>query len=188
MSNNNIKNLKRENGLMLIELLISLVLLGLVLSVGYLFLSFGMQSFSRGENQAIAQTATRQASDFITGQLRFATEIVINPSSGVQVNGYRYIYLENESIYYKDEVGNVRVIADSMADEMPFNIEFSSSIPYDVVYFDIEADNGLYILSTGVQAINLQLQKTYDPNSPEELITLNDGDGSTLKYKVSMGQ
>ncbi|MDW7740392.1 MAG: prepilin-type N-terminal cleavage/methylation domain-containing protein [Bacillota bacterium] len=194
-----------QNGFMLVELLIALALLGVVLALGYMFFNFGTQAFNIGERRAIAQQAARITSDFITSELRFAKEIEINPDEAEMVNGYWYFYLsEDNSIIYRDQNENERIMADSLADDMLYSIYFTSNVPDDVVIFltgaDVDMDSiiavedldninveevdGLYLLMTRVQALNLELYRAYGPN--ESMIKLNGEGGTTIKYLKSI--
>ena len=188
----NVNFMKKQDGLSLVELMITLSLLGIVLALGYMYFDYGVQAFDRGERQSIAQQASRITSDFVTAELRFAKEIEINPEGGISEAGYRYIYLDDDtdsddtdSIVFRDEEGNERILASSQADGMPYFIKFDSNIPDDVVIFDIEADNGLYELHTRVQALNLELYRTFTTEG--ELISLNEdatGIYTIIKYRV----
>jgi len=204
-----IKTMKRQSGFTVVELMIVIVLIGLVLAIGYMYFDFGVKAFDRGERQTIAQKAARITSDFITSELRFAKEIIINPEGGFE-EGYRYFYLtdgsgnyKDGSIVFRDEEGSERVLADSRDRDMPYWIYFFSNIPYDVVIFYIIADlniepdpeelseeyieeikeEGLYALKTRVQAVNLKLFRDTHPDY-EEMITINEGGNNTvIKYK-----
>lgn len=201
---------RQQKGLSLVELLIVLALLGIILAVGYNYFYFGTQAFARGERYAIAQQASRHASDIITREIRFAHEIEINPTGGISVDDFDYIYLENDSIKVR-EGGVVRILADSNADDIAYSIFFTSNVPNDVVYFYVFADlpesvdlsgymvmvdgdwilneteleedgvYSLYYLKTKVQALNLKLFNTYGQNA--ELIKLEGNGGLVLKYK-----
>lgn len=133
--------IKQQEGLTLVELMITLSLLGIVLALGYMYFSFGVQAFDRGEQKAIAQNAARYTADFATTEIRFANDIEINPPGGINESGYRYIYSdETGSILFRDENENERILADSQADNMSYFIFFTSNVPHDVVYFYIIAD------------------------------------------------
>lgn len=172
----------QQVGFTVIELMISLALLLIMIALGYLFFFFGLRTYDTGEQKAIAQQAARITSDFITTELRFAELVEINPSTSFEAE-YQYIYLSNDSIYHRDQNGNTRALADSSNDGMPYYIEFSSSVPYDVIIFFIEADDDLYRLDSRVQALNLDLLRTYDPESGDALIKRNEGDNTSIKYK-----
>jgi prepilin-type N-terminal cleavage/methylation domain-containing protein len=177
------EHFKNQKGFTLVELMVVLALLGIVLGLGYMFLNFGVMSFNRGERHAIAQQAARITSVYITNELRFAREIEINPVEETMESGYRYFYLsENNSIIFHDESGNEIILADSAADDMDYSIYFTSNIPDDVVIFDIEADGGFYSLNSRVQALNIELYRTYSMEG--QMIKLNGEGGSVLKYKI----
>ncbi|MDY6826368.1 MAG: prepilin-type N-terminal cleavage/methylation domain-containing protein [Bacillota bacterium] len=179
-----IKKFQDDHGFTLVELMVTLALLGIVLALGYLYFGFGVQAFQRGERQSIAQQAVRLTSDFITSELRFAKQIEINPEGGISETGYRYIYQEDDSIYFRNEEGNDRCLADSDADGMPYSIIFTSNVPEDVVIFTIEADNGLYTLQSSVQALNLELYRDYNIDLYGEIIKVYDGDDTSVKYTI----
>ncbi len=195
MTLKSIKN--NQNGITLVELMVVIVLLIIILTIGYMYFDFGVQAFERGERRSIAQTTSRFTSDFIKTEVRFAKEIIINPNTTINndgsistADGYRYIYLDDnpdssytDSILFRDEEGNTRVLADSRADDMPYVIRFDSNIPDDVVIYEIEADNGLYYLNTRIQALNIRLYR--DRPQSGELIEINapNGDYTIIKYK-----
>jgi hypothetical protein len=56
-------------------------------------------------------------------------------------------------------------------------------VPYDVIIFFIEAGDELYRLDSRVQALNLDLLRTYDPESGDVLIKRNEGDDTSIKYQ-----
>jgi len=193
-----IKN--NQNGLMLVELMVVIVLLSIILALGYMYFDYGVQAFERGERRSIAQTTSRLTSDFIKREVRFAKEITINPGITITNSGYisepgdyRYIYLDDNpdsphtnSIVFQDEEGNKQVLADSQADDMPYRIEFDSNIPDDVIIFEIEADNDLYHFDTRIQALNIRLYR--DRPHEGRLIEINEdpnnGVYTVIKYKL----
>jgi len=200
-----LKNFKKQDGLTLVELMIVLSLLGIILAIGYMYFSFGVQAYDRGERRTIAQHASRLTADFISRELRFAREVEINPEGGISESGYRYFYLDNDSIIFRDEDNNERTLADSQADDMSYSIYFTSHVPDDIVIFFILADygmdtaefagkdiveikekieenaeQGLYYLKTKVQALNLELYRTYGPD--DDMIKLNGEGGTVVKY------
>lgn len=208
------KTLKQNEGLTLVELMVVLSLLGIVLVLGYMYFGFSVQAYEQGEKSAIAQQASRLVSNYVTKELRFANEIEINPSTNNFESGYRYVYLENESIKHRDEYGNVKVLADSAGDGMAYHIYFTSNVPYDVVYFYIFADFpggvdiGNYIkvdteneiwlfeeerlekeIGTGLYFLKTKVQalnlELHKIYGPEEeMIIMNGKGGHTIKYMV----
>ena len=177
--------LNKEHGFSIVELMVALTLLGIVLALGYMYFDFGMRSFNRGERQAIAQQAVRLTSDFITSELRFANQIEINPDDGLSETGFKYFYLNgNSSIVFRDDDGTTeRILADSVLDDMPYNIYFTSNVPDDVIIYTIDADDELYKIETRVQALNLELYREFNLELYGEIIKLNGGGGTIIKYK-----
>jgi|GEM_PF-1131779 len=205
---------KKSDGFSIVELIVVLSLLGIVLALGYMYFGFGVKAYDRGEQRAIAQQASRLASGFITSEIRFANEIEINPSDSSFENGYRYIYIEDESIKHINENGNERILADSSADDMDYSIFFTSNVPHDVVYFYIfadfpsEIDLGDYIIvdpdndkwefeeerleqevGKGLYFLKTKVQalnlELYNTYGPdEEMIELNGKGGSIIKYRI----
>ncbi len=174
-----IKHINKQEGLGLVELLIVLVLLNLVLSVGYMFFSFGVEVYNRGEKKAIAQQAARLTSDFITAEVRYGKDITVNPDNGINDLDFHYIFLENNSIKYRSinyPATPDRILADSQADKMNFTIEFSAETDYDLIIFKITADQDFYELETKVHALNMSLDRSSD-------LEVQTGDISIIRYK-----
>lgn len=173
------RHIKEQQGLSLIELVIVLSLLGLVLSVGYNYLNFGLSSYARGEKQTIAQHGLRLTSNLVKNELRYArsVEIIVVPDgfgSNDAVEGYGYFYIDNDSIMQIDPAGQVKVLSDGPADELDYSITFLASnsdqsnldtyaeyLPdqfhENLVVFILDADQGFYTLGTSVQILNLEL-------------------------------
>ncbi|HSW35684.1 MAG TPA: prepilin-type N-terminal cleavage/methylation domain-containing protein [Candidatus Limnocylindrales bacterium] len=179
------RQISNQNGLSLVELLITISLLVVILSLGFLYLGFGVQAFEEGERRAIAQQAVRTTSDFITDELRFAKQIEINPVGGLTEAGFRYFFLRDGSIIFKsdDLYQPERILADSLADAMIYNIVFTSNVPDDVVIFTITADNDLYEITTRVQALNVGLFREFSYALYGRLIQVNAGDNTIIKYR-----
>ncbi|KUO50587.1 MAG: hypothetical protein APF76_08035 [Desulfitibacter sp. BRH_c19] len=99
---------KSEKGFSLIELILTLALLGIVLAVGYNFFFFGQRSFAMGEAQSVIQSSARNTAAIITKDLRNATEITLlesNPS--IVPDDKRAFYLDGNIIYQKVGTSNL---------------------------------------------------------------------------------
>jgi len=177
------KYINDQRGLSLLELMITLSLIVVVLSLAYMYFGFGVQAFERGEKLTIAQMGVRSASDFITSELRYANQIEINPENGLDETGFRYVYLDNDSIRFRNVDGSESYLANSYDDSIVYDIQFSSNVPDDVVIFTIDADNGFYTLNTRVQALNLELFREYNLELYGAVIKVNSGDNTIIKYK-----
>ncbi|HZK24963.1 MAG TPA: prepilin-type N-terminal cleavage/methylation domain-containing protein [Oscillospiraceae bacterium] len=97
------KDSLNRRGLSLVELIITMTILLIVLAVGYPFYHFGTRTASVGEDQSNIQRDIRLNGDFITKELRNATEIEIVPSAseGSGDTDNQYFYLENNNIMHK---------------------------------------------------------------------------------------
>jgi len=83
------RKVKNRNGFTLVELLITLSLLGIVLSIVFNFFFYGQNSFQIGEKQSNVQREVRLASNRITGEIRNAVELTFVSSSAT--DQYNYI-------------------------------------------------------------------------------------------------
>jgi prepilin-type N-terminal cleavage/methylation domain-containing protein len=90
-----------QAGVTLMELLVVLMLLVIVLGIAFTFYYFINHSFNRGSDQHVLQTDIRLAGDFITKEIRNATEIEVLPVPFEEDPSWRYIYLESNSIKSK---------------------------------------------------------------------------------------
>jgi prepilin-type N-terminal cleavage/methylation domain-containing protein len=97
---NNKKLLRsRQSGLTLIELIVTIGILGIVLGSIYSFLLFGNRVFSKGTDKSDVQASLRLASDFIINELRNATEIRLSAPSNP--NDFHQLYVSGNILKYK---------------------------------------------------------------------------------------
>ncbi|QZY56982.1 PilW family protein [Crassaminicella profunda] len=112
-------NLKNTKGVTLIELLVVLALLGMILSLGYSLNFFGIHTFTKGSIQANVQQKVRLAADFITKEIRYATNLkIIDPSQPIPPKDdieedLYYIFINGNTIEHRYK-GNSRIITDSI--------------------------------------------------------------------------
>ncbi|EYE89726.1 hypothetical protein Q428_01345 [Fervidicella metallireducens AeB] len=92
---------ERKKGLTMVELLISLALIGVIILLVSSIYIFGVKIFDKGTTQSNIQVETTQAGDFITKELRNAVEITFN--TPVNIREYSMIYLDKNIIKYKPE-------------------------------------------------------------------------------------
>jgi len=170
--------LRKQDGFTVVELMVVLTILGIVLALGYMYFDFGMRTFARGERQSIAQQAIRLAADYISSEIRYADEIIINPAN-TNANEYYYIEQQSDSVvyFYRDENGTAtanRTLLDSSADDIAYSIAFSEQSAVEkivldlVVEFTLEAEDGLYSLDTNVFILNLNDSNKYQDLSSQE--------------------
>ena len=163
-----------EKGFTIVELIIYLALLLIVLNLAYMYFGYGLKVFDRGERKSIAQQSIRVAADFISSELRYADEVIINPNEIKTDDDYSYFYQIGDSVYYRNNKNSViRTLLDSSADDnIAYRIVFSEQSFTGiadtklVVTFKLEtADEDLYELESNVYILNLNNPNNYEINS-----------------------
>jgi prepilin-type N-terminal cleavage/methylation domain-containing protein len=71
---------KKTNGLTLIELVVSLALIGLVLQVVYSLFLMGYTTFDYSSNKTFAQQEVRLLSDVVNSELKYVTNMTTDPT------------------------------------------------------------------------------------------------------------
>ena len=171
------RTILNKDGISLVELLVALVILLLVLSIAYPLYAFGDRSFKVGSRQSIIQQNARMAADYITRELRYATNVKIyTDTSAISIpspipsdNEYNYIVIDGNTIKHLSKNGQV-IIPQGLSDGIEFELEF-----------DQISSNMIQITVTGKQ--NGQV---YDIVSEFNLLntsSLNDHTGSVIEYK-----
>lgn len=92
--------LKKNQGVTLVELIITLALIGIVLVMGLNLYFLGEKVFSSGGTVYQLQSPIRLAEAFITKEVRNATNITIVNAPITPEAGFHYIYLEDGRIIY----------------------------------------------------------------------------------------
>ena len=95
---------KDSSGVTLIELVVTILILGIVMSAIFTFFKFGNQMTINGESQYIVQSETRLAVSEIISEVRYANEIyLIDSAAAISEKGstnYSYIYISGNTVYY----------------------------------------------------------------------------------------
>lgn len=110
-----------RKGLTLVELLVALAILGIVLALGHTIYSFGMRSFTIGENQSIVQRDVRAASMFITGELRNATRLELSDTPGSKAK-YHSIYVSESILKEAYPDGTILNVTGAVIDSVLFEV------------------------------------------------------------------
>jgi prepilin-type N-terminal cleavage/methylation domain-containing protein len=90
-----------KRGVTLIELIVALAILTVIIAVGFSFYFFGSKTFSRGETIASIQFDVRMSTDFITREVRNATEVELISIPGTFDTNYHYIYIEGAKLKHQ---------------------------------------------------------------------------------------
>jgi len=92
--------MKDSKGLTLIELLAVLALSGLVMLLIVSFFLFGSRNFSHQNDQTAVVSNARYSMDYLTRQIRKATELEVNEDGDILVIDSSEIKLEDHSLYH----------------------------------------------------------------------------------------
>lgn len=184
------KILKEQDGITLIELVVTLAIV--TVAVGAILLIFvsGMNIFSSGSSHYDIQGNARLASQYITEELRYAVEIEIldmdNVPEEVNLNDNNTIPIYQNYLYYDSSTGAIRRL--NRFDEVSMLIgndgyvNFSSELTGKILKYTVLAkdDSKVYNIENEINILNLHLGGVGN-----ELIKTNitDGnDGIILRY------
>ncbi|MFL0246461.1 PilW family protein [Candidatus Clostridium stratigraminis] len=150
-----------KKGLTLLELIITIAILSIVLTGIYSLFGVGNTTFIRGTRQSDIQSSIRLASDYITQQIRYSTEIkilddaAIPPLSDIQpYENYIYFDSTNNTITHIN-----KYFTKTISIVHPGSIEFTSLSPFKLLKFNIRAENRgqSYNINSEVISMNLHL-------------------------------
>ena len=146
--------MNNRKGFTLMEVIITIAILGIVLSALYNILFFQIKTFNLSDKKSVAQTDVRYISDFISNELRYATEVEILPTMpAIPNSNYKYIYVDNKQIYQKDYY-NPPGKKLNIEDRKPsYNLAFSANNE-NVVDFDLGTDTENFKLNTSINLVN----------------------------------
>lgn len=149
--------LKTESkGVTLIELVIVLALMGIVTAAIFSFYSFSVDTFNTAKNKSDIQQDILIAANFITNELRTATDVYISYGE-VPINdngiGYAYIKLKNNQLVhgYGDTVS--RTIVKTNIKDIHYVLDPETNI---MKFYIIGVEGGqLYSIESEVSLLNL---------------------------------
>lgn len=130
---NNIRNM--EDGLTLIEVMISLLIFSIVALMVFRFIDFGMTSFTYGVDQTEDQANLRLTAYKITDTVRNARQFNLVSSTG-DLSLKESIVLTSDKLIHTNEVG----------DNIPLSQEMITSAMYT-----ISEKNNRYLLTISIQ-------------------------------------
>ncbi|MEW5922011.1 MAG: prepilin-type N-terminal cleavage/methylation domain-containing protein [Bacillota bacterium] len=153
--------IKDENGVSLVELLLAMVLLSLVLSLGYFYFSYSTKSFFQGENRAQLQQSLRIVADFITREVRLATEVEILdsayviPDVGGITNDDIFLFVNGDGRFERRNINGAQIIP-ALPGELNLALEFcKSATDPRLLGYAIGETNIDLVITTNVLVLNL---------------------------------
>lgn len=161
-----------QSGLMLVELLIVLALLGVVLALGYLYFGFGNRSYALGEQRSNTQREMRLGADYIMRELRFADQVIINPAN--KPAGYNFFYLNSDrSVVHRNAAGSEKVIINGPLDGIEYNLLFKREDDAMISFIITAGDNG-YFLESKLIILNMK----------HKIDNTNGNSGAVIQYSI----
>lgn len=157
----------RNQGLTLIELVITIALLGIIVSFMFVFFQFNYSTFFRSRNQYDLQTSLINVNRLIEEELRFTQNIRLDTSNKIEYNSPNEgtIYLEDNIIKMKDN--------DGVQDLTDIDLVIITSL-------DFKLNKNL--LTIRIKAKSLDEKKEFTMESTIELLNIN-GEGEGINFE-----
>lgn len=159
------KHLKDNKGFTLMEMAVSLILLGIIVAAVYTFFNYGNKTFVKDNQQFDLQSAARLDMDKIISSIKFSDEIYITENKPTDLekesSTYSYIYIENNTIYFS--------IYDSTSEDRKETVSKGTYLLSDS-YFAKDNDSTITLVVRISSKYNSQ---TYNIDSKVEITNLN---------------
>ncbi|MBZ9688549.1 Ig-like domain-containing protein [Clostridium estertheticum] len=134
---NSKKRIAFKSGFTLIELIVTIAILGIVLTMAYSMGDFGSTSFNNGSAKSDIQSNIRIASDYITKELRYSSDaVVLAEFPTTPYPNTNYIYVGNDGIlkqYYNTDITNISGnTSNNMITTLQFQIKNSKTVEFNI--------------------------------------------------------
>ena len=164
-----------KHGLTIVELLVTLFLLILVLTMSLSFYLFSTNSFTKGTSRADVQQNVRLASELITREIRYANSLeIIDNSSFTPDIGYNYLYTNDGNLIHINAEGVVTKLFGEISSMVYFTLKLERSTNGNhILNFNIEGKDNENIFDIGSEVLMLNLKEIEDHST---------GYGTAIKY------
>ena len=148
-----------DRGFSLVEVMITITLVGLTMGAVYSLYVFGANSFTRGEEQVLLQQDVRRAAEIISDTIRYARSIeILEAAPDGEGEDLALIYAEGNKIV-RSEKGRQIVIAGQGEQAAEFSLVFKASGTTDrQVDFTVSGSAGEreYAITSSVLGLNIE--------------------------------
>jgi len=147
-----------NKGFTLIELMVTVLLIGLVLTTVYGMVTAGNRFFAQGDAKADIQSSLRVSANYISDQIRYASDVQILGSlpsaADMAASGKHYIYEESGVLKYYDghSVQNIPGLLEGVNATLHLEDENSQTVS---IRIDGTARNQTYNVETAAFLLNI---------------------------------
>ena len=154
-----------KSGVTLIELIATLAILSIVLVAAYSISFFGSKSFNDDGIKSDIQTNLRDASQYITKEMRYCSNVTILDSVPSTFDtGKEYIYVNSDGVLMHCKGGVPTRLPASISSKVKAKLQFEKR-DYETLYFKIPGEQGnqKYTLDSVVKLLNICDKVIYGP-------------------------
>ena len=170
-----------QQGIAMVELLIALALLSMVIGIGYVFYWNGTTAFSKGGRQADMHFNLSQTSQFITNELRYASDVKIHAGIPDSLDASRrYIYVQNGSV--KHVAGANTTVLNENISSRTYTLSFSKYVDASNANNNRSVDFTVTATDSGQ---NYSIQSQVHPLNLGTNVINGEATGPVISYKTS---
>jgi prepilin-type N-terminal cleavage/methylation domain-containing protein len=135
---NNKKKLDFKSGFTLIELIVTIAILGIVLTMAYSMGAFANISFNNGSAKSHIQSNIRLMSNYITKEIRYSSDVTIlktMPDDEDIKPNKKYIYIDNEMLMQYANGKATKIFEDTSSNivtTLKFEIQDSKTVNFNI--------------------------------------------------------